>query len=191
MKHIYSIFFILMILSASTPFVSAATAPSFPSCTNPSGTIKVQYASGIHGIVGRTAEYRGSDTVYTLDENKLLQCFCAEDKSTGIQSNWWKANSLSQADFLYFKNLGWYYVPNGSLWGLSGDPYLVYNIDYSCGGTGGGIVSSFSSTNNSGGGNGSVNNVFGLPATGGEALYGAIALLIISFFYYFSFNRKV
>lgn len=116
--------------------VVAISAPSFPSCENPSGTLRVSYENGIHGIAGQSAEYRGSDKVYTLSESQVLQCFCPAD-ANGIQTDWWKADQLSQDDIDALLSSGWVYIPNGALWGLDPDPYLARNSSFSCGGVGG------------------------------------------------------
>ncbi|MBP7927533.1 hypothetical protein KAZ57_00075 [Patescibacteria group bacterium] len=112
--------------------------PSFPFCQNPQGVVKASYSSGTHGIPGDSANYTGSDAVYTLTDETLLQCFCAED-ADGIQTNWWKVSSLSIQDIEYLESLGWVYIPDGSLWGLDNAPYVAKNNDFSCntGGQGG------------------------------------------------------
>jgi len=133
---------IISFLILTTPKALAVNIPSFPSCSSPQGTIKVQYEQGIHGIVGNTSEYKGSDFVYSLSDLTLMQCFCSEDGS-GIQTNWWKVTSLTDEEIQILKNEGWYLVPNGQLWGLSEGAYMAKNSNYSCksgGGTGGGSV---------------------------------------------------
>lgn len=114
----------------------ATTAPTFPSCVNPQGTLKVEYTNGVHGIVGRTEEYRGNDKVYQLSGNdQLMQCFCPEN-GNGVQTNWWKVAHLSEDEIKTMKNDGWIYVADGSAWGLDSAPYLAKNSDYSCKGNG-------------------------------------------------------
>lgn len=127
---------ILSVLIATYFFISLArdayaAAPTFPSCLNPQGNIKVSYSNGTHGIVGSTATYTGKDTVYTLSDTTLTQCFCSE-KGDGIQTNWWFAGALTDQEIAVYKNAGWYYVPNGALWGLTEGPYLAKNSSYSC-----------------------------------------------------------
>lgn len=119
-------------VSWAVPRVFAQTVPTFPSCLNPQGTLKVSYSEGTHGIAGSTSIYTGSDTVYRLSDETLIQCFCADD-GNGIQTDWWKASTLSENEVQVLKNQGWVYVPNGALWGLTADPYLTKNSDYSCG----------------------------------------------------------
>lgn len=110
----------------------AYQVPQFTSCLNPSGSVKANYETGTHGIPGRTASYEGKDTVYNLSGNELTQCFCASS-GTGIQTNWWKVSSLTEAEVNGLKSQGWVYIPNGALWGLEEAPYLAFNSDYACG----------------------------------------------------------
>lgn len=112
--------------------VYAVTVPSFPSCVNPQGTLKVSYDSGVHGVVGMTDEKRGSDKVYQLSGNdQLTQCFCPEN-GNGIQTNWMKVGDKSQEDVETLKREGWIYVADGSAWGLDATAYLAKNSDYNC-----------------------------------------------------------
>ncbi len=120
--------------------VLAVTPPDFPACSAQVGSpIIVSYSSGTHGIVGDSATHTGKDTVYAINSrNVVLQCFCGTDGS-GIQTNWWKASSLTDPDIKVLISLGWKYVQNGSIWGLSNEPYIAQHLNYACGGTGGGI----------------------------------------------------
>lgn len=147
----------------------ALTTPSFPSCANPQGNLHVSYSQGAHGIVGSSAEYRGSDTVYTLTGDTFMQCFCPDNGQTGIQTNWWKIPSLLQDEIQILKNDGWIYIPNGSLWGLEGVAYAAKNSDYSCRGGVGGSQSNASLV--------STISTSGLAGTGGSA---QIFALIVS-----------
>ncbi|MEK7165253.1 MAG: hypothetical protein AAB874_00400 [Patescibacteria group bacterium] len=140
--NIRTITLILVLAVILTTPVQAVVIPSFPACTDPQGSKKVSYSDGTHGIVGSTATYEGSDTVYTLDGDRLVQCFCPKSGATGVQSNWWKAVNLSNDDIGVLKNDGWNYVPNGALWGLENAPYVVKNNEYACLGTGGGEIAS-------------------------------------------------
>lgn len=161
---------IAYLLATST--VEAANVPTFPSCLHPSGDVKVEYVSGLHAIVGDPVMREGSDKVYALFDGNYLQCFCSES-GAGVQTNWWKFASLSQEEINSFKNQGWVFVPNGADWGLSADPYLAKNVDYSC-----------KSAGNGGGGGGSQpgieggsGSVLGLAATGGNAKYLGLGIL--------------
>lgn len=139
----------IILLVSLTYSVLAIEAPTFPSCLNPQGTLKVKYGSGVHGIVGDTREFRGSDAVYTVSNGRLFQCFCPDTGSEGIQTNWWKVASLSQTEINDFTRQGWILVEDGSLWGLDKDPYLAKNVKYICkglGGIGGGEVLGLAST---------------------------------------------
>ncbi|MBI1863733.1 hypothetical protein HYS03_00790 [Candidatus Woesebacteria bacterium] len=139
--------------------------PTFPSCPNPNATLRVKYDTGIHGIVGDTSNHTGSDTVYTLDQGNIVQCYC-DSENSGIQTNWIKANNFSQEDIQILKNQGWFYIPNGSLWGLDEAPYMAQNINFNCqqnSNTGGGqVLSSAASTQNIGG------QILGLSNTSGN-----------------------
>lgn len=142
--------------------MEAVTTPTFPSCLNPQGATKVSYTSGTHGIVGSASEYRGSDTVYTLSDETHVQCFCSE-QGDGIRTNWWKISSLSDIDIEVLKNLGWFFVPNGLLWGLDNSSYMAQNSSFACsssggrGGTGGTVLGA------------STGQVLGLATTGNSA----------------------
>lgn len=140
---------------------------SFPLCSSPSGTLLASYDSGTHGIVGSSSVYTGSDRVYQVSEGQITQCFCSSD-GQGIQTNWWKSSSLTQEQVQTLIDQGWYYIPNGDLWGLTVDPYLAKNISYSCLSTTTTTTtttsSSGSSSSDSGGG-----EVLGLAATGNIA----------------------
>lgn len=160
MKKLVTFLVVLILFIFSAKTAGAVSVPSFPTCSNPSGVVKVKYDSGVHGIAGDSGEYRGSDIVYQVTDTTLLQCFCAED-GAGIQSNWWKASSLTQSEIDTLKTQGWVFIPSGSDWGLDPAPYMVKNADYSCKANGGGQVSSTSASTSSSGG-----QVLGLASTG-------------------------
>lgn len=130
-KHVL-LFVLYLVVALFIPRASyAITEPSFPNCVNVLAPVKVAYDFGTHGIPGRMGDHQGRDTVYFLDNANLLQCFCPQDFN-GIQTNWWKANNISDPDIQTFKNLGWIFIPNGELWGLENTAYLAKNIDYNC-----------------------------------------------------------
>ena len=178
MKKIYlSIFYILVSLFSFAKPVSAVSTPSFPSCANPQGDVKVTYSDGTHGIVGSTATYTGRDSVYTLSDDTVTQCFCGAD-GNGIQTNWWKATSLTDNEINILKSEGWVYVPAGNLWGLSASPYVAKNINYSCL-PGGSSNSSSSNGEVLGTGTGG-GDVLGLAATGDSILiYASFAIGVV------------
>lgn len=161
----------------------AVTTPNFSSCSNPSGTVRVSYPSGTHGIAGKTETYTGSDTVYNLGSDTHVQCFCAVD-GAGIQTNWWRVSSLTEEEVQILKNTGWTLVPNGALWGLEEVPYLTINSNYSCqaSNTSNNGSSNSSSSSTDGSVLGSVlGEVLGLAFTGSNLLfYGLIILGITS-----------
>ncbi len=136
MKKLYTIALSFLLISAGLLTASPAKAieaPNFPSCTSPTGSVKVSYESGVHGIPGDSGEYIGSDVVYTVSDTQLTQCFCAAT-GAGIQTNWWRDGSLSADQISYLKNLGWIYIADGSAWGLDAVPYMAHNTRYNCGG---------------------------------------------------------
>ena len=143
---------IVLLLSAQS--IYALAIPTFPSCINPQGEKIVYYSDGVHGVPADSTTYTGSDAVYRVSDTTLLQCLCLDD-GRGIQTNWWKAGTLTQAEINSQINNEWKYVPNGLAWGLTDDPYLIKNISYSClnktsgnGGVGGGSVLGLASTGN-------------------------------------------
>lgn len=147
-------------LILATP-AQAVTLPSFPSCTQPQGSVKASYDTGVHGIVGDSREYRGQDKVYQVAGHYLIQCFCPENSGTGIQTNWVTAETFSTNDQDFLQRSGWEWIADGSAWGLQAKPYLAKNSNYSCrdeGGIGGGDVLGAST--------GSYPRVLGLADTG-------------------------
>ena len=126
-------FFLIVFVSSVSGNVNP---PSFPSCLNPQGTVKASYNSGTHGVPGDATSYQGSDTVYSVSENSLIQCLCT-DSGEGIQTNWWKASSLSSQEIESLKTQGWVFIPDGSAWGLEATSYLAKNSKYACRGAGG------------------------------------------------------
>lgn len=101
-------------------------------CITPSGEKLASYSDGTHGIVGDSNSFVGRDDVYSLGEAGALQCFCATD-GNGVETIWWGSiSSLSQVQIDSYTSSGWIYVPNGSLWGLEGKPYLTKNSRYLC-----------------------------------------------------------
>jgi hypothetical protein len=181
-KAFWTFLSITAILLSSAQAVYAVVTPSFPTCTNPQGTIKVPATSGVHGIVGSTATYTGTDTVYSLDgNNTVLQCFCSVN-GEGIQTDWWKASSLTEEEITILKSEGWHYIPAGNLWGLDSDPYVAKNIGYNClpTNTGGG---SNSPSNNPSTGQTlgtSTGQVLGLATTGNMPMILATFLVALS-----------
>ncbi|MBP9669944.1 hypothetical protein KBD75_00935 [Candidatus Woesebacteria bacterium] len=179
-KSLFSIFNILVLLFHATPVIAVST-PSFPSCANPQGNVKVSYTDGTHGIVGSGATYTGRDTVYTLSDDTVTQCFCGAD-GNGIQTNWWKASSLTEDQVNILKSEGWVYIPAGNLWGLAEAPYLAKNYTYSC--LPGSVNGSSTSQDNGTGGAYDEGDVLGLAATGdsilvyGSAILGLILVII-------------
>lgn len=158
MKRLGAGLLVASLLWLSPAPVRAVTDPLQFSCQNPVGQIIASYSSGTHGIPGDSRTYTGSDMVYRIDENYVLQCFCPSDGSEGIQSNWWRMPDFSLETIEFFTKRGWVYVANGKLWGLAEAPYLVKNERYQCrasgGGGNGGSTSSQSSGDSGRGGQG-------------------------------------
>ena len=122
---------IVIFLSAFAGKAYAVTTPSFPLCANPEGQVKSTYDTGTHGVPGDSNAYLGKDTVYTLSENTLTQCLCPAN-GNGVQTNWWKAGSLTTDEINVLISEGWVLIPDGSSWGLDSAPYLAKNSSYSC-----------------------------------------------------------
>lgn len=171
MKKLISFVVFLLFFGLNTSFALAYQIPNFPACSNPQGNLIVSYDSGTHGVVGGLA-YSGSDKVYKISDDNLIQCLCTID-GQGIQTNWWKASSLDESEIEELKRSGWIYIPNGSVWGLDQGAYIAKNISYSClsdNGTGGGDSSSSNTSS-------SVGQVLGLAFTGNIRLIYAILIL--------------
>ena len=166
--------------------VQAVNTPSFPSCTSPAGATIADYSSGIHGIVGQSQTYTGSDRVYRLNDDQVTQCFCSSDGGTGIQTNWWKYADLSDQEIKILERQGWIMIPNGSLWGLDNAPYLTRNESYSCSGsTGSGGTNSTGGSSSSNSSSGSILGISTFANTGlshrtGMILIGLFTILLIA-----------
>ncbi len=197
MKIFAWLFFVISMIFSQSGIALASELPSFTSCANPQGEIKASYDNGVHGIAGKSGNFEGKDVVYTISSNALTQCFCASD-GAGIQTNWMKADNLSESEIKILTTQGWIYIPNGALWGLEDTSYLALNSDFSCksssGGGGGtsnnsGSTSSSDSSGNSGSGgsvsgasstSGGVGQVLGLASTGNSAFVLGIFLIAIT-----------
>lgn len=182
----------------STTNAMAVSPADFPACSNPQGSQIAHYPSGIHGIVGSQATYSGSDTVYQVDELKTVQCFCPEN-GNGIQTNWFKAIGLSDDQIKAYQHDGWLYVVTGKLWGLSDDPYLAKNYDFTCpgskSGSGGGSGNSQSGGGSSNGSSGGIveasSAVLGLAGTGNTiTLLGVATTGLVAFFLSFILRKR-
>lgn len=174
----------ILIFLLSVSHAYATVTPSFPSCLNPQGSVKVEYASGVHGVVGKPGvEYTGRDVVYSLSEDTLMQCLCPSN-GQGIQTNWWKVSNLTDPEIQSYIYAGWQYVSNGAAWGLESAPYLAKNAEYSCiGGMGGGGSAGVgggpgtSSSSNGSSNSNPIGSVLGLASTGNLALIYGFAVV--------------
>ncbi len=172
-KILISVFVISLILGIFANPVLATNAPNFPSCLNPQGTLKVKYDNGTHGIVGDSREYTGSDSVYVISDDVLIQCFCPAS-GYGIQTNWWKIPNMSVEEITNFQSQGWSLIPDGSKWGLSSEQYLAKNESYMC--IGSSSSSSSSSSNSSSSSSSSSSNSSSNSGIGGANVGQVLAL---------------
>ncbi len=87
----------------------------------------------VHWIVGNSVLQSGADSVYSIGDNKFVQCFCPQSISTpGIQSNWLPVSGIDSTQKQILLNSGWINVPDGSAFGLPSGEYVVQNRDYVC-----------------------------------------------------------
>lgn len=182
--------FLVSLFAFSFALLSPAKAlaidtPQFPLCVNPTGQLIASYDSGVHGIPGDSNTHTGSDKVYSVNADQLIQCFCAED-GTGIQTNWLKVGSISETERKSYERDGWIYIPNGSLWGLENTAYIAKNSRYVCKSTSasGGNQSSTGTGGSSQGFSAVFDGSTGLASTGNTKttlafFLGGIVLLII------------
>lgn len=164
---------ISIVLSSAAPSQAAYIPPAFPSCEHPNGTVKVNYPQGEHAIVGVQGLQNGSDVVYSLGDENYMQCFCPIGASTGTQTNWLPAGSLSKDEINVLITQGWVFVQNGAGWGLSDQSYLAKNLSFSCnsgGSSTGGSAGSSSNNSSSGGGGGSTSNSGSSGGQGSQVL---------------------
>src|SRR3989344_9531538 len=167
----------------------AATPPTFPSCANPQGTVISSNSTVPHGVPGNSNSFNGTDAVFRIGEDTIVQCLCPSN-GAGIQSNWWKINGLTQAEIQVFQSQGWILVSDGAAWGLPAGPYLVQNVAFSCpgGGNGGGPGDGRSDGRSDGRGGGSVlgaatGSVLGLATTGNSAFILGVFLIGVTLFF--------
>jgi hypothetical protein len=188
MKKYFAILIALLMIFVSVAAKPAAaiSAPEFPFCLNPQGTVVASYKEGSHGIVAYSTAFSGSDVVYKLANSNVMQCFC-DTSGNGIQTNWLKAAGASEDDIKSMQAQNWTYVPNGSAWGLEDVPYFAKNSFFNCkpsigGGSGGdGRSSGSASSASSSSSNDLAGKVLGLAFTGSSEyifnlwLYGLVA----------------
>lgn len=105
--------------------------PEFPQCPlGYAGDVAHfdRYASNPHQIVGGPLLF-GGDDVYSLENGNFLQCFCPDEGTEGIQTNWWRTDEILDGWFREF----------GTQWNLGDYWYLAQNSSFICdsGNTGG------------------------------------------------------
>lgn len=145
----FGLYFSILIVLLFPGVTLAATTPNFPTCANPSGTLKADHQTGNHGVLGNTGLFSGSDKVFSLGEGNAMQCFCGVD-GRAVQTNFWKISDLSDSERKVLESQGWQYISDGSLWGLDAGSYLGKNVGYACsGGSSDGGSSSSSSSGSS------------------------------------------
>lgn len=126
-----SLFTLLGSVQGASPVEANSNFVDSVTCIAPTGSLKVSYDSGTHGIVGDSSNYSGSDKVYIISDSQLMQCFCPENGS-GIQTDWKKVTSLSSDEAKILKSQGFIEVPSGQPWGLEDQPYMAKNLSYTC-----------------------------------------------------------
>ena len=118
-------------ISCATPSPSP-TPPGDPVCPNINASVKVEYSSGLHWIVGNPVLQSGSDKVFILGDNKYAQCYCPVTGTSGTQTDWLPAGSFTQAQIDAYVAQGWIYVANGKDFDLAEQPYLAKNTAFTC-----------------------------------------------------------
>jgi hypothetical protein len=107
------------------------TPPDFPQCP-------LDYDGDPHYPRGGNHEHQivngprllGGDDVYSLENGNYLQCFCPDEGTGGIQTNWWRTDLILDGWFREF----------GTQWNLGDFWYLAQNTEFTCengGGNGG------------------------------------------------------
>ena len=115
--------------------VNRTEPPSFPTCESKIFSSNGDHDHTVNGnfyVIGVGWRF-GTDDVYTLSNGNYLQCYCPNDRSTGIQSDWWNADNadLSDEDISFYKSHGWF-EEQGKDRNLPDNTFLVKNRDFSC-----------------------------------------------------------
>lgn len=164
---------ILFISVPSLVLASGATT-DFGSCLNPQVKASQVNKSDRFGVVGTTKVYSGVDSIYLYSKGNVMQCLCQKD-GKGIQTNWLKVGSMSKKDVDSYKKSGWIYIITGSTWGLSDEPYLAKNIEYTCKGN---VVKETKVKGLAA--TGSIVGIYGLILAGFVALFAGVLLKRVS-----------
>lgn len=117
------------IFLATASAANANAVPDFGSCLNPQWGKTQENVGSNHGVVG-LGSFAGVDSIYRNGGN-VLQCLCTND-GRGYQTNWLKADNMSEGQKSSLKSQGWMYVPYGKDWGLDDAPYMAKNVEYTC-----------------------------------------------------------
>lgn len=156
-QFLYLLITLIFLFFADSSVSAQMTLPPFTRCNNPSGSAVADYSDGEHAIVGIAGLKTGSDKVFDQGSDNYTQCYCPASGETGVKTDWLAAGSISKEDQNVLITQGWVYIANGADWGLSNQPYLAKNSEFSCAGGpgGGGGDSGGSSSGGSGGSSGS------------------------------------
>lgn len=103
---------------------------SFPSCLNPQISPSQVNKGSNHGVVGFSTPFSGTDTIFNLSRNNVLQCLCT-DNGQGFQTNWLNVSQLSQSEINVFVSQGWTFFANAGAWGLNG-AYVAKTSQFLC-----------------------------------------------------------
>jgi hypothetical protein len=145
--------------------------------------------------VSETNEIPNGMEVFSLEGDNFTQCYCPTNGQIGIKTNWLAAGSISKEDQNVLITQGWVYILDGAGWGLSNQPYLAKNTEFSCNGGGGGGTEggggggTNGSSNGSGGTNGAGGggDVLGISTLAGTnspySKYQILATILISSFF--------
>lgn len=125
------ILFLFVTLIVSAQPVMAYEVTDFGSCLNPQASASQVNTGSDHGVVGYPNQgFSGTDSIYSLDSNNVMQCLCA-DNGQGYQTTWLSTNNYSDSELSTFESQGWTYFADASNWGLTGS-YLAKTDTYSC-----------------------------------------------------------
>ena len=171
-KFLTALFIFPLLLAYSAAPASAYSVPDFGSCLNPQTSAEQVNSGSNHGVVGYDNQaFSGTDNIYSLSDNNVLQCLCTDD-GDGYQTNWLKADNIGEPDRKVLESQGWTYFSDAGSWGLSGS-YLAKTDTYSCKGASQAEVLGLASTGN-------ITFIYGLIVAGAAALISGMILRRVS-----------